>query len=549
MNKILILILLVAALFRFVGVTQSPPALNWDEASIGYNAYSILKTGKDEWGEFLPLNFRAFGEQKLPGMIYASIPGIAIFGLNDFGVRVTPALLGVLSVYLIYLLAYKIFAKKELALASAFLLAISPWAVHFSRVAFEAGLALALTLLSLYFLVLAGSKPKYYWLSLIFAIFALYTYNSVRILLPLLLFAYLINGVIKFTGKTKKTLLLVLVVGFVLSLPILFSLATKEGRVRWGTLSIMSQKSFVDDIAESRGYTTLPSILPRLIHNKPTHFVYKFLHNYISTFSSEFLFLKGSSNTQRSVQEMGLLYLFELPLLVVGLFELGSKGGSKISKASKIIMPFFLLASVPSALTIDAPSSVRTLSLLPALILVESLGFMKLTRWFAGKKLVVRAVVVGFVLWSISYFAYKLWFVYPKKYADDWAYGYKQAYSWVYSQYASVDNIYITSKYGEPHIFALFYGQIDPKLYHSYDVKYSTDPLGWIHVYSFDKFHFTGFTGLETPEEIQARIPGKNLLLTSFAILPNDLKRDYELKAPNWKVMFEGTLIDGEVSN
>ena len=167
----------------------------------------------------------------------------------------------------------------------------------------------------------------------------------------------------------------------------------------------------------------------------------------------------------------------------------------------------------------------------------------------AGKKLVVRAVVVGFVLWSISYFAYKLWFVYPKKYADDWAYGYKQAYSWVYSQYASVDNIYITSKYGEPHIFALFYGQIDPKLYHSYDVKYSTDPLGWIHVHSFDKFHFTGFTGLETSEEIQARIPGKSLLLTSFAILPNDLKRDYELKAPNWKVMFEGTLIDGEVSN
>ena len=102
--RLLILILITAGLFRFWGLTKSPPALNWDEVSIGVNAYSILKTGRDEWGQFLPLSFRAYGEQKLPGMIYASIPGIAIFGLNEFGVRITPALIGILAVYALYLL-------------------------------------------------------------------------------------------------------------------------------------------------------------------------------------------------------------------------------------------------------------------------------------------------------------------------------------------------------------------------------------------------------------------------------------------------------------
>jgi len=546
MSKKLFLILLVAIIFRFLDLTKSPPALNWDEVSIGYNAYSILKTGRDEWGKLLPLSFQAFGEQKLPGMIYASVPGIAIFGLNEFGVRFTPALFGVLSVYLLYLLAKKIFHSESLALWSATLLAISPWAIHFSRASFEAGLAMFFSLVSIYFLVDANNSPKNYWWSALFAILAAYTYNSVRILLPFLLLYYLYNRVIKFTPKTKSSLIKVIVIGFVLCLPIASELLKTEGRVRWGTLSIASQKSFLDDIAESRGYTTLPSVLPRLIHNKATHYTYKLFMNYLSTFSTEFLILKGSSNTQRSVQGMGLLYLFELPLLVIGLIAVLSKK-TKYSQASHLIIPWLFLAPIPSALTIDAPSSVRSLLMLPALILIESLGAESIYQWFRTQNKLLKTCLIAFILWNISYFSFKLWFVYPVKFAADWAYGYKQAYSWVFSHYNEVDNIYVTSSYGEPHIFALFYGKIDPATYQKYDIKHTTDPLGWIHVDSFDKFHFTGFTGLDTPEEIVARHPGRNLLLTSFAVLPGNMPRDFELTAPNWQVMFEGTIIDGEM--
>jgi len=101
------LVVLSAFFLRFYQVTKVPPSLNWDEVSIGYNAYSILKTGKDEWGVPFPLNFRSYGEYKLPVQIYASIPGIAVFGLNELGVRITPVIYGTLTVLLIFSLPRK----------------------------------------------------------------------------------------------------------------------------------------------------------------------------------------------------------------------------------------------------------------------------------------------------------------------------------------------------------------------------------------------------------------------------------------------------------
>src|SRR3989304_6986104 len=84
-NKYLVLIFLLTVLLRFVYLTYAPPSLNWDEVSQGYNAYSILKTGRDEWGRLLPLaNFRAYGDYPVALNLYLTIPFIAIFGLSEF---------------------------------------------------------------------------------------------------------------------------------------------------------------------------------------------------------------------------------------------------------------------------------------------------------------------------------------------------------------------------------------------------------------------------------------------------------------------------------
>lgn len=548
-NFWLITILLIAVFFRFFHLTQSPPALNWDEVSIGYNAYSVLKTGRDEWGQFLPLSFKAFGEHKLPGMIYASIPGIAIFGETDLGVRVTPALIGVLAVFLIYLLGKKLFGSVPLGLAAAFLMAISPWAVHFSRVSFEAGLAMVFVMASIYFLISpakasAKEGQSSLWASMLFAVLAAYTYNSIRILLPLMFIIYLWNGTISWRSLSWRRLLPILLLGLALLSPIILSLTKAEERVRWGTVSITNQKSFLDNIAESRGYTLLPAPLPRLIHNKATHYVYQVFTNYIHIFSTEFLFFVGGENTQRSVQGMGLLYLFELPLLIIGLVGL-TKKNSHLKIAKHILLPWLLLAPIPSIITIDSPSTVRALNLLPALLLIESLGVTYLYSWVRSRRFATVTITL-FVLWNIGYFAYQLWFVYPVKYSDKWLYGYRQAVEFAHSHEDEASLIFLPAKYGEPYIFTLFYTGYDPAKYQSEQVRRGVDSTGWVHNSGFDKYRFSDYSGLEVPKEIVARNSGKLVIITGFSNLPPEYERIFEVRAPNWKVMFEGTIQEGE---
>src|SRR5689334_17239058 len=105
----IILLTLIAAILRFYRLTDTPPSLNWDETSHGYNAFSILKTGKDEWGFSLPLIFRAFGDYKLPVYIYLTVIPVWLFGLTPFAVRFISVLAGILAIPGIYLLASELF--------------------------------------------------------------------------------------------------------------------------------------------------------------------------------------------------------------------------------------------------------------------------------------------------------------------------------------------------------------------------------------------------------------------------------------------------------
>src|SRR3989338_1229337 len=177
----LILIVILAFFLRFYKVTDIPPALNWDEVSIGYNAYSILKTGKDEWGNLLPVHFKSYGEYKLPAQIYLSIPGIAIFGLNELGVRVTPVVYGTLTVLLIFFLGRSLFQSNLVGLASAFLLAISPWHIHLTRASFESSLATFFVMLGIWFFIKGFKDQKWFVISMIPFVLSIFTYNSARI--------------------------------------------------------------------------------------------------------------------------------------------------------------------------------------------------------------------------------------------------------------------------------------------------------------------------------------------------------------------------------
>ncbi|MCL4417770.1 MAG: phospholipid carrier-dependent glycosyltransferase, partial [Actinobacteria bacterium] len=186
---VLFLIVILSFFLRFYKVTEDPPALNWDEVSIGYNAYSILKTGKDEWSEPFPIHFKSYGEYKLPVQIYASIPGIYFFGLNELGVRITPVVYGTLTVLVIFFLGKVLFGSELAGLAVAFLLGISPWHIQLTRASFESSLATLWVVLGIWFFVKGFKSKKWFIISMIPFALSVFTYNATRIFTPLFLFA------------------------------------------------------------------------------------------------------------------------------------------------------------------------------------------------------------------------------------------------------------------------------------------------------------------------------------------------------------------------
>src|SRR3989344_1262034 len=101
---LLCLIIFLAAFLRFFNLESTPPSLSHDEVAIGYNAWSILQTGKDEYGKMYPILFQSFDDFKLPGYIYATVLSEKLFGLTPFAVRFTSALLGTLTVVALYFL-------------------------------------------------------------------------------------------------------------------------------------------------------------------------------------------------------------------------------------------------------------------------------------------------------------------------------------------------------------------------------------------------------------------------------------------------------------
>src|SRR3990167_9544121 len=175
MKRILLLaaIFLLALALRTVNLGDHPPGLTWDEAGLGYNAYSILKTGRDEHGVFMPLIFKSFGDYK-PGIyVYLTVPSIAVFGLTEFAVRFPSALFGALAVIGIYLFTNLLFPGKKIGYLAALFLAVMPWHLHFSRGGWEVNVFATLLLFAAYFLLLSLST------------LTIFTYQAAKLLSPL----------------------------------------------------------------------------------------------------------------------------------------------------------------------------------------------------------------------------------------------------------------------------------------------------------------------------------------------------------------------------
>ncbi len=515
-KKTLFLLILITALaffLRFYKVTEVPPSLNWDEVSIGYNAYSVLKTGRDEWGVLLPVHFEAFGEFKLPVQIYASIPAIAIFGLNDFGVRITPVVYGTLTVLLLFFLARKIFKSDFIGLASAFLLAFSPWHIQLTRASFESSFSVFWVLLGMLLFIKGFEKKKYFaWSMVPFAI-SVYTYNSARVFTPMFLVA-LLYIYRNYFWKFRKALAISAAVFAVCMLPLMPSLLGSERNARFKLVSVTDDPGLLPRINQNRGNSTLPQPLPRLVNNKITYVSFYVVEHYLAHFTPQFLFISGAPHKQHHVQGMGELYYFQAPFLLLGLYFLFKKK----QQYRWLLSSWVLLAFIPVSITNDSiPHALRTLIAAPFYQLVTAFGAYEVYLWLKQKhvswRILIGTILALVMMFELGRYLNNYYNIYPNLYSRDWQYGYEQVVNYIRDHQNEYDEIVFSRTYGEPHIFTLFYLNYDPYEY-QHDpnlVRYETND--WVWVLRFGKFYFPDLGDKGTHfTDIVAQNPGKKIL-------------------------------------
>lgn len=486
--KILGAIFLLGFLLRFLFLDISPPGFNADEAALGYNAYSLLKTGNDEWGEKFPLVFKSFSDYK-PGLyVYLAMPFVAVFGLNELAVRLPSILLGSLSIVMIYFLSKELFKRDWVALATALLLAISPWHIHFSRGAWETNIATFFMLLGVLAFIKSFRNRLYLWLAVIAFIASMYTYQSPRLVVPAL--AILLLPFFWRKLLIKQNVFLA-VSGIILLIPLIFIITGTAGLARFQGLSIFSDKGPLNRVNQERGQHQDPSsLLVRLFHNKGEVYTGNFIKHYLDHFDPNFLFTTGDSLKRNKVPDMGQMYFFEIATFLLGLFFLIKERFTY----TKVVLVWLMVAPLASSLTYQTPNAIRAHNMIIPLTLISGLGLgilcEKLLKLRSFLKYSILGILSTVIFVSASYFLDRYFIHLPKQYALEWEYGFSQALEYVAKNQDQYQKIVITDKNDQPYILTLFYLKYDPALYQKQIKGTGDNKFGFSTVNSFGKYEF-----------------------------------------------------------
>ena len=459
----LFVILILASILRFWELPNNPPCLTWDEAALGYNAYSILQTGRDEYGNFLPLNLKSFGDFKPALYAYLDIPFIAIFGLNELAVRLPSAIFGVLGVLGVFLLVERLFRKRELSFLSAFFLAISPWHLQFSRPAFEANIALTLNIFAVYFFLRGLERKKILIFSTILFGLSLFTYQASRLFVPLLMVILFLVYRKSLDIKSVKVPVLILAIFFALIFWTFFNGQTSRLFVQnlfayQRTQEVISQISSEDGMMEnSTGF--------KILHGQWWVYTKGLFERYLIYFSPKMLFIDGDYSERHRVPDLGALYFFSVILIPIGLVYLLKNGG----KNSLFIFWWLILAPLPAVFSRDLISNLRALNLSLPIAVLEGIGVWVIYKWFReirgswgylGIGIILLMILSNFLIYLDRYFIHA-----PIEYSKYWVYGQKQIFSLIKSEnldLSKFNKVVITNTFGQPYIYYLFYTKYPP---------------------------------------------------------------------------------------
>lgn len=468
-KNLLVLIILLAATLRLIGLTQYPVGFTPDEASFGYDAYSILLTGKDQWGNTIPLVLKSFGDYKAPIYAYLTVPTIALFGLNKFAVRLPNAIMGVLAVYLVFLLASKLFKNKNIGLITALLVTISPWHIMMSRGAFEANLVTLFIPLGIYLFL----QEKYYLSAISFGL-TMFTYHTGKFLAPLI-FVLLIFFYHKNIKKLVKPIMIFI---FFVVLTIFTIFRGAGGRIveRSITQGALEDGAKVKIELINKG---MNPIMARLLHNKYQVVASRFVYNYRQYFSPKFLILEGPAETTYGMMKgLGVLTYLEIIGFLTGLYFL-IKPKNIDPKIKYLTLLWLLMAPVPASLATGVGYAAnRAVSMIPVIQVISGFGLFNLIDKRNYLKYI--AVIIGFV--GLVVFIRKYLIESPITSAQGMLSQNLRIANDYISKSLENDTVVVPRTLSEPQIYIAFVSKMDPRFYQIESKNWRFEDLGvnWV---------------------------------------------------------------------
>lgn len=475
---VLLAILIVGSFFRLWQLGAIPVGPNWDEAAIAYNGWSIWQTRRDEWLARLPLSFRSFGDYKAPLAIYANGVFTTAFGFELWAIRLPFALSGCLSILIFYSLLKFLWSgqtkkkpallEEALPLLGALFLAFSPWHLLFSRAGFESGLALTelliATVLLLQLIKSEGVTRGSYLLAVLSAAFfsiTFYTYHSAKLMVPLF-FVYLLLTTWKSLRTVWRPVAVMLVFMFILLTPFLYDSIRGEGLTR-ANVTIFAQSTSLVETGKI------------------------FVSNTLAQFSPNFLLFAKADSIRHSTGTAGVLTYVVVLLALLGLLSnlpAISKKQPVTDKAARFIfvlaIGWIVSGTLPAVIGLEVPHPNRALLALPGYLLLATIGSKVLWTQLQTLPKVFRSrsTIVLLAALTLIYFGQIGWFLadyfshYQARSSQAFQDGYIELYQSVWDYLDAdkgdpVQQVVITSEYGQPYIYALITGKINPIAYHN----------------------------------------------------------------------------------
>lgn len=519
------LIILVAILLRFTFLSSVPPAGSLDEVSIGWNAYSILLTGKGEYGRSFPIIMQAYDDFRPAGYLYMVIPFVKLFGLTVLAVRLPSAILSVITVVGSFFFA-KIFFKgytyeKWISLLTMTLFAISPFHIYISRLGHEVNPGLTFAFLGILFFLWGLLSPKK-WLILLAGIFwagSFYTYQSEKVFVPLIMFT-LILLFYKKVLENKKIVLVSLFFTLVLSLPIFYASIQPGALLRFkGTSVFTDQHPFIETSLKLAQAKKEHNLFGEFIYNRRFVPITTFIWNYIPHFNPLW-WVGNSGREQFKAPGLGLSYLWELPFFLIGIIFLFRV---PISYSLKLLPIFWIfIAFIAPGISTQTPHAMRSYNILPIPQLIEAVGFIGILILIGNikkyKKLFQNSLVgllLICIIVSIDMFSYAYFITFPHFESSQYQYALHKAIQYVLLQ-KQYNHIVISnqSQATQSYMFYLFESKYDPRRYQKMG---GTKSGGFAQSHHIDNIDFMGLNSLQ-------KIDQNTLYIGNMSEIPDNVR-------------------------